>query len=401
MSISNEHLLLIACCKRIFLGESSQSIHTIINQGIDWNFVLQLSIEHRISPILFKALNDLRVLPSMCQLELEKRTNVTAAENKLKHDALKGIMIEARKRGLKPVGIKGAALVYSTYTAFNVLRESRDLDLLLSSEDFAPFCEMLYDLGYIQGNFCAEENKIIAVDRKRLDDYEKQKPNHTWPFYRATDLPHYAIAIEPHRSITYGHNIYQLPTQKIINDSTLLSVDNFFLNIPCLIHELLVLCLAAFSDYSSFENMKTKSDIRLRTYCDILLLAKRISKENLWNVFYECFVQTNNDFPVYQILSFCEELFDESLVPQNYFSNYSHFSKLKYSIHNIADFSSCKPVGFWSGDFKTILSDTNRYYHALDIMYCNCINTHDSCVRNLKQSGDFIELREKDDKSRL
>lgn len=399
MSVSKEHLLLIACCKRALADGPSQDIHTIIKQGVDWSLVLQLSMEHRISPTLYKALNDLNILPHSCQLELEKRFKITAAENKLKHDTLKEIMVEAQKRGLKPVGIKGAALVYSSYSEFNVLRESRDLDLLLSPKDFDPFCEMLYDLGFIQGSFCAEDDKIIAVDKEKKNNYENQNPNHTWPFYRKTDLPHYAIAVEPHRSITYKHNIYQVSSQKIIDKSISLRVDQVFLNIPCLIHELLVLCLVAFSDYSSLENMKMKSDIRLRTYCDILVLSKRVSKENLWDAFYECFVQSNNVFPVYQMLSFCAELFDVSLVPANYFLDYPYLRELKYSIHNIANFSSCKPIGYWNKDFKAIFSDTNRYYHALDILFCNCINTHFSCVRNLKQPGNFIELREKDDKS--
>ena len=399
--MSNEHLLLIECCKQVFLGGRSEFIKKLITDGINYNYLLQLSLVNRVSPTVYEVLINKNQLSSYFPRdfisELQKRFYITQEENRIKQTALFEILEESNRRKLKPVGIKGASIIYSTYRKFSILRESRDLDILLLEDDIRPFCAMLSEMGYIQGNFSSVDNKITAVTNDRLADFEIQRPNHTWPFYKYTNLTGYALAVEPHRSIIYGNKKYQISTEEIVKSSTSYEINGNKIYIPQLVHELLILCLVAFSDYSSFENMKVKADIRLRTYCDILNLSMRLSNENLWDDFYICFMETNNQFPVYQILSFCEELFDISLVPDDYFSEIKYLNDRKYSIHNMADFSSDMPIGYWNKNFKEIFSDDNRYYHALDIMFCNCINTHTSCVRNLKQKGKFIKLREFND----
>ena len=399
MSISNEHLILIECCKNIFLRENFDQINKILNRKkINYKYLVNLSLEHRVSPILYDVLiNNSFIIHEFPQYFincLSHRTLMTKKENCYKNAALSEMLKEADRRNIKIIGIKGVALSISTYSSCRVERESRDIDILLESKDIEEICIILKNLGYVQGVYNIKKNKICNAVNEAIAEYEEQQPNHVWPFYRYTDLKNYALVIEPHRSIAYKNNPYQISTDEIIR-CAYRSKENIY--IPCLEHEMLILCLSAFYDYSSLENMKVKSDIRLRKYCDILNLSLRLNSDKKWNSFKKIMRENNCTFPVYQILNFCEELFDISIIPDDFFNEEKFSNDDKYLIYNISDFASNKPIGRWNYGFKEIFSDDNRYIHALDLLFCNCINTHYSCVRTLRQEGTFLRLRESND----
>ena len=112
--MSNEHLLLIECCKQVFLGGRSEFIKKLITDGINYNYLLQLSLVNRVSPTVYEVLINKNQLSSYFPRdfisELQKRFYITQEENRIKQTALFEILEESNRRKLKPVGIKGASI---------------------------------------------------------------------------------------------------------------------------------------------------------------------------------------------------------------------------------------------------------------------------------------------------
>lgn len=86
MSISNEHLILLECCKNIFLRENFDQINKILNsKKINYKYLLNLSLEHRVSPILYDVLiNNSFIIHEFPQYFincLSHRTLMTKKEN--------------------------------------------------------------------------------------------------------------------------------------------------------------------------------------------------------------------------------------------------------------------------------------------------------------------------------
>ncbi len=398
LRIEDEILVLSS---RIELHEQIlEKIEQKLKGNVNWELLLERAKIHRVSPYLhnsIKLLNSSNLrIPNSVEKVLENRLTITKKENSLKNAAIFEIFKEANEHQLMPVVIKGSSLKFTIYPE-NWVREGRDIDVILKKGELNKFCRLLSSLRYVQGNFIEQENSIVLPTPRKLLKYEEQMPNHVWPYYRITpELENYAIAVEPHENITYQHFKYGLPTHVVFENIEFIKCNGVKIYYPDVVFELLIIVLTAFADYSSLENMKLKSDIRLRTYCDIRNVTLEINQLSKWDKLIDIVSEYNLSYPFAQITKICEDIYDEVLLPNEVknITSKNISSRSLYAIHDYSNFSDPKPIGFWEGDFREVFSMNNRYECGLDKLYINCINKHYSCVINSKQEGQFLKIGE-------
>jgi hypothetical protein len=114
-----------------------------------WPVVLELSIEHRVAPLLFEALSQAPqlTLPSDIQEALWAQTLRSSATRLLCETTLAQVVSILRARQVEVIVLKGPTVAYSLYPRPE-LRMYHDLDLLCRARDYPALYEALSENGY-------------------------------------------------------------------------------------------------------------------------------------------------------------------------------------------------------------------------------------------------------------
>jgi hypothetical protein len=150
-----DHLLLY--CLNTGTGEKEASrLETL--SPVEWDDIIQLSIEHRVTPLLyhrFKTKNVNNHVPIRVMHRLQEAYLRSAWENTRLYYELSKVLKALQDGGISVIVLKGAALAELIFQNI-ALRPMSDIDLLVKGKDIWKIGKVLSGLGY-------DSNKTFTV----------------------------------------------------------------------------------------------------------------------------------------------------------------------------------------------------------------------------------------------
>ncbi len=151
---------LIVCCARTQIDElTSEKIKALLQQDIDWKYVIQSATYHKVMPLLYQNLNTVcpKLVPQNVLAYLQQSFQKNAARNLFLTMELLRILNIFECQGITAIPIKGAILASSVYGNL-ALRRFCDLDILVRQKDAIKARDILVSEGYESSyNFTREQ----------------------------------------------------------------------------------------------------------------------------------------------------------------------------------------------------------------------------------------------------
>lgn len=144
-----EQQLLLGCARNTSDPALTRQMRPLLQTELDWDYVFQMALQHRIMPLLYRNLNASgpdAVPPAMLNL-LRQHFFINAQRNLFLAAELLKILQLFETHGIPAVPYKGATLAVSAYGNL-ALRQFGDLDILLHKEDIPQASDLLCSLGY-------------------------------------------------------------------------------------------------------------------------------------------------------------------------------------------------------------------------------------------------------------
>lgn len=180
--LKNEDKILLLCARTHLNKEIRSKLKQLLHQNIDWNYLIQISYEHMVTPLLYRNLNSMNhdSVPEEVIIRLKKVFEENIINNlQLLWELLK-ILELFKTNNITAIPYKGPLLAISAYGNLG-LRQFNDLDIfihkkdilkakkLLISQEFVPQLKLTKKQDYLHLKFQREfkfikDSKEIAVE---------------------------------------------------------------------------------------------------------------------------------------------------------------------------------------------------------------------------------------------
>jgi hypothetical protein len=176
--LSAEAQLLLYCVRAKFRRQELPNIVSLLEHEIDWVYLVQLALQHRVVPLLYSTLNTTQSdrIPRDVLNPLRSSFRATARRNvSLTRELLK-LLDQFSSRGIRAVPFKGpvwAELLYGDVT----LRNFMDLDLLVSPHDLPAAMDLLRTHDYACQEDQGSERHCFRRDGLVVDLHSGVMPN--------------------------------------------------------------------------------------------------------------------------------------------------------------------------------------------------------------------------------
>ncbi len=141
---------LLLCCSRTCIGaETTEQIRTLLQNEIDWAYLIQTAFKHGTVPLLYQSLNVTcpEALPKAVLDELRRHFHANALRNHFLTGELLKLLTQFEVHGIPVLPFKGPALAASAYGNL-ALRQFCDLDILVHEQDVLRAKDLLISQGY-------------------------------------------------------------------------------------------------------------------------------------------------------------------------------------------------------------------------------------------------------------
>jgi hypothetical protein len=141
--------LLLCCARTQPSSEISQQIQNLVQQSINWDFLLQTAARHKVLPLLYQNLKTLcpEAVPKPVLSELRNFFHTNAARNLFLTQELLKILKLFQDNDIPVIPFKGPVLAASVYGNL-ALRQFGDLDILVNPKDTIKARELLINQEY-------------------------------------------------------------------------------------------------------------------------------------------------------------------------------------------------------------------------------------------------------------
>ena len=144
-------MLLLALLLQKLPDKTLLDIKSALQKPLNWDYLINMANRHRVTPIVFGAMKQLRLLesvPETVRLQLRQRYLASMARSMAYQEELASIMQRLESVGVPILVLKGAALAEGLYDDSGI-RPSNDLDILVSRESIETTHRMMTDMGYV------------------------------------------------------------------------------------------------------------------------------------------------------------------------------------------------------------------------------------------------------------
>jgi Uncharacterised nucleotidyltransferase len=142
---------LLACCARTRIDPAStQKIVALLNENLDWAYVLDQAEENSVIPLLGRQLQALPVgaVPPLVSERLKDACRANTIRCLFLTAELTKIFDLLHSRGIRAIAYKGPALAMQAYGDMT-LRQFEDLDIIVRQGDLPRANEVMLGLGYL------------------------------------------------------------------------------------------------------------------------------------------------------------------------------------------------------------------------------------------------------------
>jgi hypothetical protein len=168
---------LLFCCARTHIdSEIAERIRTLLQQDIDWAYLMQTAVKQGIMPLLYQSLNTTcpEAVPKANLAQLRNYFHTNAQRNLFLTKELLKLLTLFESHSIPAIPFKGPVLAVSAYGNLS-LRRISDLDILVREQDYHKAKKLLLDQGhrmvknrgheafYLQAQMWHEE-KDVSVD---------------------------------------------------------------------------------------------------------------------------------------------------------------------------------------------------------------------------------------------
>jgi hypothetical protein len=216
--------LLLCCARTHITPEIAQCIHSLVQQNIDWEYLLQTSLKQRVMPLLYQSLKNTcpKEVPDKFFKQLRSYYLTNATRNLFLTGKLLKILSLFKNNNILAVPFKGPVLAESVYGDIT-LRQFSDLDILVHPEDAIKARNLLMANGY---------RPEIELDDKQFGIYLKTEDTFTlisgesrvvvelhWELTgRNSSFPIYLDLFDNRleRTEIEGKKVYNLPPEELL-----------------------------------------------------------------------------------------------------------------------------------------------------------------------------------------
>lgn len=227
MELTIEYKLLLLCARTKITEEIEEEIKYLIQQDIDWDYLLKISTKHRLIPLLYFQLNSVcpDSLPSKIMEYLKTYCNENARKNLLLTWGLMKILKLFEYHDIHAIPYKGPVLASLAYRNI-ALRQFGDIDLLIKKSEIVKAKDVLISSGYKLHN-------SIHIDDSYYMELE--------PEYQFIDKSmNFTLEIK----WKYSGNFFSLPEPEILScELENMDINNFKVSTFSTVNHLLILCI--------------------------------------------------------------------------------------------------------------------------------------------------------------
>ncbi len=146
---SPELQLLLAACRVRFSEDDGERLRRALAEPLDWQRVLELCKEHRVTPLLERALRrEPLIVPRRITALLRRDADLLACRNLTLVGELVALLDELEAVGIPALPLKGPVLAQDVYGSITQ-RQFGDLDLMVAPEQAARARDLLVAKGYV------------------------------------------------------------------------------------------------------------------------------------------------------------------------------------------------------------------------------------------------------------
>ena len=141
---------LLVLCARMHIGKgAADEIKRIFQNGIDWEYLVQLAYDHNIVPLVYRSLESIASaeIPDFVKTELKKQVHAGIQVNLSLTKELLDLLRLFYRQGIRAIPYKGPVLAASVYHDLAV-RPFGDIDILVHELDVLSAMNLLTSNGY-------------------------------------------------------------------------------------------------------------------------------------------------------------------------------------------------------------------------------------------------------------
>jgi len=144
-----EAQLLLCCARTLMDTANAERIVALLQDKIDWSYLLQIAFRHDLTPLLNRSLEAVcpAAVPETARTALKEQVRADAQRNLLLTKELLHLLVMFDRHGIPVIPYKGPVLAASIYGDL-VLRPFNDLDILVRERDLLPAMDLLASCGY-------------------------------------------------------------------------------------------------------------------------------------------------------------------------------------------------------------------------------------------------------------
>lgn len=150
MNMQLEYQLLLGCARTKLSKDKRDEIRKLVNNGLDWDYLLQMGKTHSLAPLLYYHLHRIDHEHRIPQPIMDQLHNIyysNLARNLLLYNESSRVLKSFEEKGIPVVALKGIVLAELVYK--NVaLRPMADVDLLVQKRTLSEITKTLFKLGF-------------------------------------------------------------------------------------------------------------------------------------------------------------------------------------------------------------------------------------------------------------
>lgn len=163
---------LILCCARTHIDTATaERIQTLLQQGINWTYLIRAAVKHGVIQLLYRNLNATcpESVPKASLDQLRGFFHTNARHNLFLTNELLKLLDLLKDQGVRAIPYKGPVLAASVYGKLS-LRQFGDLDILVHEQDFKNSRELLISQGYqLKEKFDREQSFVHRDSNVEVD----------------------------------------------------------------------------------------------------------------------------------------------------------------------------------------------------------------------------------------
>ena len=150
MNMQPEEQLLLSCARTKLSKNNQDKIRKLVNNSLDWDYLLQMGKAHGLAPLLYYHLHRIDHEHQIPQAIINQLHNIyysNLARNLLLYNESSRILKSFKEKEIPVVALKGIVLAEFVYK--NVaLRPMADVDLLVQKSNLSEITKTLFKLGF-------------------------------------------------------------------------------------------------------------------------------------------------------------------------------------------------------------------------------------------------------------